>query len=180
MKSEDSTFQTATPSIPTTLMSKAFVFYFGRFCRLNLGQDTNFPRRGLSSICKLLYPRKLMKVVSFKLRLFYLRYSLRPPNQPESRVHKFRSPIRRGVKFSPKPSNTCGYSVWNLLYITFLVSRILRWAMGVLKLCVPFVKMKIYLSVSEIQHLFLNCWASSLISIRLNYSLMYPWLIPDF
>ena len=30
MTFEDFTFQRATPSVPTTLMSKAFVFYFGR------------------------------------------------------------------------------------------------------------------------------------------------------
>ena len=35
--------------------------------------------------------------------------------------------------------NICGYSVWNLLYVTLLALRIFGWLLGFWKICEPLV-----------------------------------------
>ena len=47
--------------------------------------------------------------------------------RPSSAVNKSRTPGRPGASICTVVTNICGFSVWNLLHLTFLAPRILRW-----------------------------------------------------
>lgn len=45
--------------------------------------------------------------------------------------------VAKATKFCMVAPNTCGSSVWNLLHVTQLASRILRWLLEFWKFCAP-------------------------------------------
>jgi hypothetical protein len=55
----------------------------------------------------------------------------------KSRVQIFRAPGAMTTKFCMVAPNVNGSSVWNLLYVTLLASRIFRWPLEVSKICTP-------------------------------------------
>jgi hypothetical protein len=132
------------PSGPTTLMSKAFVFYFGRCPVWISGRTPIFLAKVSSEFATYFIPVNGWKWWASSSGCFtYVTHCtehLMAPWIGLSHVcTNFGHQLTVVYIFLQTPSNTCGYSVWNLLYVTFLLSRILRWAMGFRKLCVPFV-----------------------------------------
>jgi hypothetical protein len=56
-----------------------------------------------------------------------------------TQVHKSRRRITRTNKFCTVAPNFCGFSMWILLHIIFLASRILRWLLDFSKVAHPSV-----------------------------------------
>jgi len=52
-------------------------------------------------------------------------------------AHKSRARAARATKFFIMAPNICGPSVWNLIHVTLLTPRIIRWQLDFSKICVP-------------------------------------------
>jgi hypothetical protein len=71
--------------------------------------------------------------------------------------------VTEATKFFSVDLNVCWFSVWNLLHVTLLATRILRWLLDFWKICVPLLCTHNYVFVDQgspnftVLSVYLNC-----------------------
>jgi hypothetical protein len=89
-------------------------------------------------------PHEFQSTLQFAQRVewrqFQEQFQRDAANDHQQLVQGFTNPGRQpvlGTKFCTVAPNIGGSSVWNLLYVTLLAPRILRWLPGFLDICSP-------------------------------------------
>jgi len=75
--------------------------------------------------------------------------------------------------------NICGSSVWYLLHVTFLVSRIMKWLLNFRKICAPLMMLIIFMIILLLLHNHHHHHSSVSLVIKLHVAQLRNIFIPS-